>query len=316
MNQYNLVFFGSSPFSLVTLKALSADPRYRIVSVVTQPAKPVGRKQIVTPTAVETWALEHGVEVLKPLSWKMSLSEKERSRLQEIGATVGILSNYGKILPQSVIDIFPNGIVNIHPSLLPKHRGPAPAVGAILSGDYKSGTSIMLLSAEMDAGPIIGVVDFDLARDEIPATYYEKGFRLGTEKLLEVMPLYLNGDLKPMDQDHSNASYTKMLTREDGKIDWTESIEVIERIIRAYTPWPGTWTEVFKDNMGRVSFDQTMALRLGLPPQSTSTDFSMLKQMRMKVISAHIDNDKLVLDRVQLEGDLQRSFIDLPLVSR
>lgn len=300
-----VVFFGSSHHCLVTLEALDSDAQFELVAVVTQPPKPVGRKQVLTPTAVETWAVEHGIEVIKPASWKKDVSSAERQQLTELGATVGVLSNYGKILPQSVIDIFLKGIVNIHPSLLPKYRGPAPAVGVILNGEKISGTSIMLLSAEMDAGPVLGTVEFAVADQEIPETYYEKGFGLGTQKLMELLPKYLDGALQLTEQDDVQATYTKMLKKEDGKIDWTKSTEEIERMVRAYTPWPGTWTEVFIEEDGnQIIINSAMATKIGLEQQDLRKDLTTTPQVtkRLKVLKGYTEAGLFVPEEVQLEG--------------
>ena len=313
METIKIVFFGSSPYCLVTLKALIADARYRLVAVVTQVAKPVGRKQIVTPTAVEVWAREHNIEVIKPTGWKKYVSEEERSRLRELGAEVGVLSNYGKILPKSVIDIFPKGIVNIHPSLLPKHRGPAPAVGAILSGDTISGTSIMLLGAEMDAGPVIGAVTFQLQKNETQSTYYEKGFRLGTEKLLELLPAYLAGEIVPSEQDHTLATFTKMLSREDGEINWSEPAELIERKVRAYTPWPGSWTMVLRDQNNLIHLPKLMAEKIGLVTVSQYSESDKLTPLRMKILGVSLVDDRLRINIAQLDGDVAKEFGELRL---
>ncbi|GIW59291.1 MAG: methionyl-tRNA formyltransferase [Patescibacteria group bacterium] len=306
-----LVFFGSSAYCLVTLNGLR-DAGYEIVAVVTQPPKPVGRKQMITPTAVELWAMAHGVEVIKPESWRGTRAADELQRLKDLACEVAILSVYGKILPQSVIEIFPKGIVNIHPSLLPAHRGPAPAVGAILSGEKTSGTSVMLLSAEMDAGPVLGQIEFDVTELEVPDTYYKKGFALGTVKLLEVLPKYLSGELQPQEQDHTKATYTKMLTREDGEIDWSESAELIERKVRAYTPWPGTWTIVRQGEENVIYLSSLMADKIGLEAQTSAEEVN-LSPRRMKVLNAKLIDDLLKLEKVQLEGELAKNFDELRL---
>jgi methionyl-tRNA formyltransferase len=314
-----VVFFGSSPHCVVTLDALESDERYSVVAVVTQPAKPVGRKQVVMPTAVESWALERGVEVLKPVSWKKDVSVAERARLMELGAEVGVLSNYGKILPQSVIDIFPRGIVNIHPSLLPLHRGPAPAVGAILSGEKISGTTIMLLSAQMDAGPVLGTVEIEVADDETAETYYQKGFGLGTQKLMEILPKYLDGLIAPIEQNHDKATYTKMLTRDDGRIDWTRSAVEIERQMRAYTPWPGIWTEEVYRSKGGLILSKEMAKKTGVVREIADGTFwggqnewqmTEIKKLRLKILSGQVWGEFFVPVEVQLAGEARQSWTD------
>lgn len=306
-----LVFFGSSKHCLVTLTGLR-NSGYEIVAVVTQPPKPVGRKQILTPTPVELWAQTHGVELLKPESWRGEKASQEIARLKELACEVAVLSVYGKILPQNVIDVFPKGILNIHPSLLPAYRGPAPAVGAILAGEKTSGTSIMLLSAEMDAGAVLGQIEFEIAESELPQTYYEKGFALGTAKLLEILPKYLMGELQPVEQDHTRASFTKMLSRDDGEIDWSEPVELIERKVRAYTPWPGTWTMVKQGQDGTVYVPKLMAQKIGLALNGRAEE-PHVSPRRMKILNAKLEEGILKLGQVQLEGDLVKNFGELRL---
>jgi methionyl-tRNA formyltransferase len=306
-----LIFFGSSGHCLVTLDGLR-DNGYEIVAVVTQPPKPVGRKQLITPTAVELWAQEHGVEVIKPESWRGEKAAKELERLKELNCEIAVLSVYGKILPQNVIEVFPKGIVNIHPSLLPAYRGPAPAVGAILAGEKTSGTSIMLLSAEMDAGAVLGQIEFEIAESEVPQTYYEKGFALGTAKLLEILPKYLRGELQPVEQDHTRATFTKMLSRNDGEIDWSEPMELIERKVRAYTPWPGTWTMIKQGQDGIVYVPKLMAKKIGLELNGRTEEPHVCLR-RMKILNAKLEEGILKLGQVQLEGDLMKDFEELRL---
>jgi len=302
--KYKVVYFGSSEYGIATIEAILQDGRYELVGVVSQNDKPVGRKQIVTPTPVSAWALEHGVELLRPTSWKKDLEALEK--LKGLKADVGVLSYYGKILPQNVLDVFPDGIINIHPSMLPKYRGATPGPGVILNGEKKSGVSIMKLVQEMDAGPVLTQEEFDVSETEIPESYYKKGFEIGNRILIEVLPKYLSGELKPWEQDNSQASYSGPLTRDNGKIDWNNSAIEIERMIRAYTPWPGTWTEVWVDNDGKIHFEKEMAERLDLPFENR--DWDGVHRKRLKILSAVMEKDKLVLDQVQVEGDKPLSF--------
>lgn len=302
--KYKVVYFGSSEYGIATIEAILQDGRYELVGVVSQNDKPVGRKQIVTPTPVSAWALEHGVELLRPTSWKKDLEALEK--LKGLKADVGVLSYYGKILPQNVLDVFPDGIINIHPSMLPKYRGATPGPGVILNGEKKSGVSIMKLVQEMDAGPVLTQEEFDVYETEIPESYYKKGFEIGNRILIEVLPKYLSGELKPWEQDNSQASYSGPLTRDNGKIDWNNSAIEIERMIRAYTPWPGTWTEVWVDNDGKIHFEKEMAERLDLPFENR--DWDGVHRKRLKILSAVMEKDKLVLDQVQVEGDKPLSF--------
>lgn len=309
--KYRTVYFGSPEYSMPALEMLAFDPRYEIVAVVSQPDKPVGRKQIVTPTPVSQWALDHKVDLLRPVSWKKDTAAQER--LKELKPDVGVLSVYGKILPQSLIDIFPKGIVNIHPSKLPKYRGPTPGQFVILNGDVESAVTIMLLSVEMDAGQIIAQEDFAVAPNEVPETYYANSFKLGAQLLSRVLPDYLEGKTALHHQDHAQATYTPLLSRDNGKIDWSQSPEQIERMVRAFTPWPGTWTEVWEEKDGQIHLPDDMRTRLGLPPHGRENWDGVTKK-RMKIVSAFLDAGNLVLDEVQIEGETKTNFSNLNIV--
>jgi len=306
--KYKIVYFGSSTHSLPSLEGLHNDDRFEVVGIVTQPDKPVGRKQLVTPTPVSAWAKEHGVELLTPNSWKKDVAVLDR--LKELNADAGVLAIYGKILPQSVIDVFPKGIVNIHPSILPKYRGPAPAAGVILAGEAVSGVTIMLLVQEMDAGPVLACEEFEMIGNEIPDAYYDKSFKLGNDLLMTILPRYLSGEMEPTEQDHSQATYTHMLNRDHGKIDWKASPEEIERLVRAYTPWPGTWTDVWvRYEDGTILLEKEMRERLGL--LADTTEWEGVARKRMKVLSVVLEGGVLHLDQVQLEGEKPQSFSKL-----
>jgi methionyl-tRNA formyltransferase len=307
---YKVIYFGSSHHSLPALEALHHDSRYEIVAVVSQPDKPVGRKQILTPTPVSQWAREHEIELLLPTSWKKidpALGENDAvHRIKELAPDLGVLAYYGRILWQPVIDAFPKGIVNIHPSLLPKYRGPTPGNFVILNGETESGVSIMLLELAQDAGPVLAQEKFALSPLEIPETYYTKGFAVGTQLLMKVLPGYLDGTIVPVPQDHSQATDTPLLSRDNGKIDWGMSREEIERMVRAFTPWPGTWTDVWVDDAGKLYIEEAMRAQIGLPPDHTTWPSTSKK--RLKVLDSSISENNLVLDLVQLEGETSIDF--------
>lgn len=312
--KYRIVFFGSSHHCLPALEALSSNENYEIVAVVSQPDKPVGRKQTITATPVSVWAKEHNIELITPSSWKRIdpvLGENaDVVRLKKLNPDFGVLVYYGRILPQTVIDVFPKGIVNTHPSLLPKYRGPTPGQMAILNGETVSGVSIMILEAGQDTGPILAQESFELSPVEIPETYYEKGFKIGAELMMKSLPDYLEGKTLPKPQHDAEATNTPLLSRDNGKIDWNQSIEKIERMIRAYTPWPGTWTEVWKEHDGKIHLPDEMRLKVGLDPHGRENWDGVTKK-RMKIIAAFIQDNVLVMDEVQIEGEQKTSFEDL-----
>lgn len=165
-------------------------------------------------------------------------------KLAGYGAEAGILVAFGKIIPQSIIDIFPKGIINIHPSLLPKYRGPTPVETAILDGVGQTGVSLMGLSAKMDAGPVYKQAGLALSGKETKPQLAHKLLSLGAKLLADNLEYVLDGTLEPIPQDASAATYTKMLTKADGLVDFKESAETIERKVRAYLGFPKTRAKI------------------------------------------------------------------------
>lgn len=165
------------------------------------------------------------------------------SELKPHKAQLAVLAAYGRIIPQSVLDQFPIGIINVHPSLLPRHRGPTPIEQTILDGDAKTGVSIMRLTAGMDEGPIYKQKTLQLRGDESKTELVARLQQLGSELLVEVLPSIVSGTLKPRKQPHPDrATYSHLLTKEDGVIDWNKPAEQIEREIRAFAGWPSSHT--------------------------------------------------------------------------
>ncbi|MDP2586524.1 MAG: methionyl-tRNA formyltransferase [Candidatus Komeilibacteria bacterium] len=230
-NSTKIVFFGTPKFAVPTLQALVTEG-YHVVLVITQPDEPVGRKQVLTPTPIKVEALKLNVPVKENL-WE----------IKNYNADLGVVVAYGKIIPQAILDLFPLGLLNIHPSLLPKYRGPSPIQSAILNGDDETGVSIIKLDEQMDHGPIISQIQVPISKDESSPTLFDKLSVLGAELMIKALPDYVAGKAKLEPQDDSKATYCEMINKEDGLIDWTNSADQIERQIRAYAPWPGSFSE-------------------------------------------------------------------------
>jgi methionyl-tRNA formyltransferase len=164
------------------------------------------------------------------------------THLANLRPDIGVVAAYGEILRRTVLDIPPLGYLNIHPSLLPLYRGPAPVAGAILAGDSETGVTIMKLDTGMDSGPILAQATVPLPPTARSGPLTDELMRLGARLLLEVLPAYAAGQLEPRPQDHSQATVTRLFKKADGLIDWSLPALVIERMIRAYDPWPGTFT--------------------------------------------------------------------------
>ena len=249
-NNLNVVFFGTPDFAIPALKSL-LNFGYNIVAVVTQPERPAGRAMVITPSPVKKFALEKQIPVLEPHNLKKD--EDAFENFKHLNPNLCIVAAYGKIIPKRYLDIPKYGFLNIHPSLLPKYRGPSPVQTAILNGDAETGASIMLVDEEIDHGPLLAKREFLISNfqfsnhDEMA----KKLFELGAELLIETLPKYISEEIKPEPQDHGQATFTKMFSREDGRINWSDSPDKIYNQIRALNPEPGTWS-VWKDKMVNI----------------------------------------------------------------
>ncbi len=235
----NYVFFGTPEFAIIILKTL-IEAGLMPALVVTAPDKPQGRGNMLTPPPVKTLAEDYGISFAQPATLKNN--DDLVSTITKIHPDLFVVAAYGKIIPKILLDIPRKGAINVHPSLLPRYRGPSPIQAAILNGDEVTGVSIMLLDEEMDHGPILAVQELGISK--FYATELQDQLaHLGAQLLIETIPKWLSSDeIAPQPQDHAKATYTKMITKEDGRIDWHRSAEAIERMIRAYTPWPSAWT--------------------------------------------------------------------------
>ncbi len=235
-----IIFFGTPEFAIPALTILHR-AQFEVAAVVTQPDKPAGRGLSPTPSPIKKLAMSINVPVLQPATLQ---SGHVLCTLKSFDAQVAVCVAYGKIIPAPILALFPRGILNLHPSLLPKYRGPSPIQSPILDGDMETGVTVMLLDAEMDHGPILTYSTYPITRNttgsELSDTLAQKGAKL----LVGTITQYLSGKVTPQPQDHAQATFTKPLTREDGKIDWRKSAEYIERMVRAYDLWPGTWTQL------------------------------------------------------------------------
>ncbi len=239
-----IVFFGTEKHSLITLKAL-VDANFPVSMVITKPDRRKKRSNKTESPAVKTYAINHGIKVLQPK--KISEISSEISALNN---PIGVLVSYGKIIPQSIIDLFQPGIINIHPSLLPKYRGPSPIESAIANRDNKTGVSIIKIEKNMDSGPIYTQVPFLLDGNESKLDLYDKLFKLGTDLLIMNIEKIANSSLKPIKQDSSEATYCNLLTKEDGMLDLSKLTPgEAEAKIRAYLGFPKTRLNIDRYNL-------------------------------------------------------------------
>jgi len=235
----DIVFMGTPQFAVPVLDALSAMD-VSIVAVYTKPDKPQGRGLRVEVSPVKQWAVDHGVMVRQPPSFRQEAAVSELASLQP---DVAVVAAYGRILPGQVLAIPPRGFVNIHPSMLPRYRGPSPVVTALLDGVESTGVSLMLLDEGMDTGPILAQREEPVLPHDTAESLTARLFLRGAELLRETLPPWLRGEVSPVPQDHSKATVTRMVQREDGEADWNLPAVELERRVRAYTPWPGLYTQ-------------------------------------------------------------------------
>ena len=234
-----IVFMGTSEFAVPTLEWL-AHSEHRIVAVYTQPDRPAGRGRLPTPSPVKKTASAHGLAVLQPASLK---APDEVQRLKELKPDVIVVAAFGQLLPRSVLDIPPFGCLNVHPSLLPKHRGPAPIPAAILSGDEETGVTIMLMDPGLDTGPILMQKAIPIEAQDSAQSLSAELAELGAELLAQTLSLWLDHCLIPQPQDDENATYSHPISKSEGEIDWHLPAIELWRQVRAFYPWPGCYTQ-------------------------------------------------------------------------
>lgn len=234
-----IAFFGTPHFAQVVLEKLIKSP-YKPSLVVTAPDTKSGRGQKFVPSPVKQTAQENNIKILEANSFN------KNSEIGNLKFDLAILVAFGKILPQGVLDIPKYGFINVHPSLLPKYRGASPIQSAILSGDNKTGVSIMLLDEEVDHGPILAqaelAVDSQDDHDSLSQKLSEEGARL----LIETLPDYLNGNLEGKPQNHTKATFSNHIQKKDGEISLQNppDAKILNRMIHAYFPWPTVWSKL------------------------------------------------------------------------
>lgn len=233
-----IVFMGSPDFAVPSLRLLAQ--HYPVVGVVTQPDRPAGRGRILTPPPVKVLAQSLGIDIIQP----EKLREPEaQARLHSWAPDLIVVAAFGQILRKSVLELPPFGCVNVHASLLPRWRGAAPIQAAILHGDAVSGATIMLMDAGIDTGPMLAQSQTDIQPDETAGQLSERLAELGARLLIETLPGYLSGSIGPQPQGEAQSTYAPMLTKEEGQLDFNRAADDLERRVRAYQPWPGTYID-------------------------------------------------------------------------
>jgi len=232
-----IIFMGTPEFAVPSLEALLSST-YQVVAVYTRPDSKAGRGQAVTLSPVKQLALSQGLKVVQPSSLKVAGTVEELARF---APDLIVVAAFGQILPAAVLDLPKFCCLNVHPSLLPRHRGASPIATAILQSDEVTGVTIMLLDAGMDTGPVLSQREVSISADDTTGSLAVKLAQVGAQLLMETLPLWIDGRIKPQPQDESRASYSKVISKGDGEIDWRLSTLELWRRVRAFDPWPGCY---------------------------------------------------------------------------
>ncbi|GER87380.1 methionyl-tRNA formyltransferase [Dictyobacter vulcani] len=299
-----IVYMGTPYFAVPALEALikGSEPGavlpegYEIVTVITRPDKPAGRGRGVIFSPVKQLAIDQGIPVWQPGSFKKAENSEALAAYQ---ADLYVVAAFGQILPQKVLDQPRYGTLNIHASLLPKYRGPDPIAESIVQGDPESGVSIMLLDAGIDTGPVLARYPLPISADETTGSLTAKLADLGAQALVETLPRWIAGTMKPEPQDPERATHTRMLAKEDGLIDWSRPAAVLARKIRAYQPWPGAYTH-WRGKLLKIitAHPQSVELQSAIEPGTVM----IREEAGHKLLAVATGSGLLLVQQLQLEG--------------
>lgn len=312
-----IIYMGTPEFSAIILEKMISTG-YVPMTVVTAPDKPIGRKQIITPSPVKVLAEKNKIPVLQ--------SENIRNlklEIRNLQPELIILAAYGQIIPKDILDIPRYGSINVHPSLLPKYRGASPIQAAILNGDSETGVTIMLMDEKLDHGPILANSKCQIADNTTYKELHDKLAEIGAELLIETVSKWINGEIKAQPQDHSKATFTKIIKKEDGHINWHKPADYIEKMCRAFNPWPSVYTylkfqipndkfqiksksqipkilKIIKASVLKIEHKKT-AGRVFLTENEGRRN-SADRMKAEKKLAVACGQDALILEEVQLEG--------------
>jgi methionyl-tRNA formyltransferase len=292
---------GTPELARSVLAGLADDSRFEVIAVVVQPDKPTGRGMQLTPPPVKVEALARGLRVLQPLKAR---DPGFLDELRALAPDLIVVAAYGQILPQSLLDIPRHGCLNVHTSLLPRWRGAAPIQWAIAEGDAESGVTIMRMEAGLDTGPMIAEVRTPITDSDTGQTLHDRLAVLGAKLLVETIPAYVVGELKPCPQPTDGVTYARKITKEDGRLDWAKPARVLRNRQRAFTPWPGAFCFLPADpkpKLIKVHSTAVVADAPSVPPNGETSPGTVLAADKSGIVVA-CGEGALRLTEVQLEG--------------
>jgi len=289
-NNLRIIFMGTPQLAVPVLKAL-VEAGHNLVGVYSQPDRQSGRGKRVQQTPVKEAALELELPVFQPAS--LSRDESARKELADLQPDLIVVAAYGLFLPEETFSLPRLKTLNVHPSLLPRYRGPSPVSTAILNGDDETGVTIIQLDEGMDSGPIVALLTTEIGPNEACDVLTDRLFRMGSQLLVDTILGWAKADISPEPQDESKVTITSRLSREDGLIDWTDSAEFIARKIRAYHTWPGTHTTWQGKTVKIIAGKSTSSSSAELPGTVVALDDG---------IGVTTGDGLLILDTLQMEG--------------
>jgi methionyl-tRNA formyltransferase len=290
-----IVFIGTGEIGVATLRALQKS-EHELVGVVTQPDKPVGREQKITPPPIKAALTGTHTPILQPAKIK---NPEAIEQIRALAPDVIVVMAYGQILPRAVLEIPRVACLNLHASLLPRWRGAAPIQAAIAAGDGETGITVMYMDEGLDTGDILLQRRIDIAATETGDSLHNRLAEIAPNALLEALRLLANKHAPRITQDKTLATYAPKLDREAGRIDWNETAEQIERKIRAHNPWPGAFTQ-FQDRKLKV-FAGRVVDRRGKPGEILTRDQELVVAAADRAVS---------LTEIQLEGKKRMKAAD------
>jgi methionyl-tRNA formyltransferase len=290
-----VLFIGTGEIGVPVLRCLLESPEHELIGVVTQPDKPVGRKQRIEAPPIKAALAGNDVPVFQP---KRIKSEEAVAEIQALGPDVIVVMAYGQILPRVVLEIPRIACLNLHASLLPQHRGAAPIQAAIVAGDRETGITVMYMDEGLDTGDVMLKTRLEIAPGETGGSLHDRLAQVAPDALREALAQLQAGTAPRIPQDSSRATYAPKLEREHGRIDWNEPAALIERKIRAFDPWPGAFM-ILRDEAGK---ERNLKIhRASLLPTDSSDPEKL-------VIGAK--DGGLRLEEVQLEGKRRMSALE------
>lgn len=285
MSKVSAVYFGTHDFAATILQGLADSPFIEVAGVVTQPDKPTGRHQAMAQSPVKQLARKNSISIFQPVSFNNFDISSFRS------FNLSIVCQYGLIIPKNILNIPTKGSINVHASLLPKYRGASPIQYTLMNGEKETGITIMLMDEKMDHGPILAQDKISIDPDDTCGVLSDKLAKLGNELLLNTIPNWTNGKIAPQEQDNSQATFTKILKRDDGRLSFDKTAEQIYNLYRGLTPWPGIWT--------MWEGKRIKLLRVKPSPETTAPGQVMVKDASIYI--GCVDGSIQVLE-LQMEG--------------